>query len=201
VRTYRTEEERQNQENPMTRWLANSGLVAAMALLAIDASAGDYPCPPNLGPVTIGGNVVVSGACTLDRTTVDGNVIVLPGGSLVAKRADIRGNVQAEGAKRVRLIRSDVDGDVQLSGLLAASDSRIVNSRVGGNIQLEDNRSPLLVQLNAVAEDVQVNANTGGAVIQSNTIDGNLQCQSNTPAPTGGGNIVGGSKEDQCEAL
>jgi hypothetical protein len=40
--------------------------------------------------------------------------------------------------------------------------------------------------------------NTGGVEIRRNVIDGNLQCKENQPAPVGGGNVVGGNKEDQC---
>jgi hypothetical protein len=38
-------------------------------------------------------------------------------------------------------------------------------------------------------------------VIASNRVDGNLQCKENSPAPTGGGNVVQGVKEDQCAQL
>jgi hypothetical protein len=38
-------------------------------------------------------------------------------------------------------------------------------------------------------------------VISQNRIDGNLQCKENNPAPTGGGNVVQGNKEDQCKRL
>lgn len=37
--------------------------------------------------------------------------------------------------------------------------------------------------------------------ILANRIDGNLQCKENVPPPTGGDNIVQGSKEDQCATL
>ena len=54
---------------------------------------------------------------------------------------------------------------------------------------------------NEVNSDVQAFQNRGGVEISDNRIDGNLQCKSNTPAPTGGGNIVQGNKEDQCSRL
>jgi hypothetical protein len=43
--------------------------------------------------------------------------------------------------------------------------------------------------------------NPGGVSITSNRVNGNLQCKENVPAPTGGGNIVQGNKEDQCAGL
>ena len=56
---------------------------------------------------------------------------------------------------------------------------------------------------NVVTGDVQEFNNAGGVDVSDNTIDGNLQCKENDPAPTasGGGNTVGGNKEDQCENL
>ena len=54
---------------------------------------------------------------------------------------------------------------------------------------------------NRVGGDVQAFQNTGGVVISSNRINGNLQCKANSPPPTGGRNVVGGNKEDQCRRL
>jgi hypothetical protein len=48
---------------------------------------------------------------------------------------------------------------------------------------------------------VQAFSNAGGVRIAYNTIDGNLQCKSNVPRLTGGNNVVGGNKEDQCRNL
>jgi hypothetical protein len=44
-------------------------------------------------------------------------------------------------------------------------------------------------------------ANRGTQSVTGNRINGNLQCKENVPAPTGGGNIVQGNKEDQCARL
>ena len=52
-----------------------------------------------------------------------------------------------------------------------------------------------------VGGSVQVFQNSGGVAISRNRIDGNLQCKENSPAPTGGGNVVQGNKEDQCARL
>jgi hypothetical protein len=48
---------------------------------------------------------------------------------------------------------------------------------------------------------MQLFTNRGTQTVNSNWIDGNLQCKENVPAPTGGGNVVQGNKEDQCAAL
>jgi hypothetical protein len=52
-----------------------------------------------------------------------------------------------------------------------------------------------------VGGSVQVFQNKGGVRLARNRIDGNLQCKENRPAPTGGGNVVQGNKEDQCARL
>jgi hypothetical protein len=192
------------EEQEMKRWIAASAFALALAFgPGIDAHAGDVFCPPNIGPVTVDGNVRVVGGCTLERTTVLGNVHVQSGGSLNARRANIGGNVQTDGdgARRVRLHRTDVGGSVQLETMNGPLPSIIERTTTGGSIQVEKNVSPLEVYDNRVGQDVQAKENRGGVRIELNEINGNLQCQENRPAPTGGGNLVGGNKEDQCERL
>ena len=180
------------------------GVFVVFTMMTIpQALAGDTPCLPNLGAVTIGGNVVVDGVCTLNGTTVDGSVKLKAGASLLATSAIIKGSVQDEesGVERVRLSFTDVDGDVQLEEVAGARVSRIVDSAVGGSVQLEFNSAAFVVKDNDIGSDLQANNNTGGIEITGKDIDGNLQCQDNDPAPTGGGNTVGGSAENQCEGL
>lgn len=177
----------------MVAWLALAGF--SQPLLA-----DDVDCPPNLGNVTIDGNVIVKGPCQLDGTRVIGNVHMYPGGSLVARNARIDGNIQAERSNFVDVANSRVDGSIQLDGL-AGGASRIEVVVVGGNIQLKDNRVSIAVSRNTVGADVQAFSNTGGIDISGNDIDGNLQCKENRPAPTGGDNRVSGNREDQCANL
>jgi cytoskeletal protein CcmA (bactofilin family) len=172
----------------------------ALGALPAPALAGDVPCPPNRGAATIDGNVVISGACTLEGTTVKGNVLLYAGGTLIARNARIEGSLQADRAVFVDVTDSWVNGDVQLDGL-SGDLSRIAGTEVGGSIQLKDNRSPVEVLGNDVRADVQAFGNTGGVLIADNGVDGNLQCKSNAPAPVGGNNFVAGNKEDQCANL
>jgi len=185
----------------LKRSLVFLSVAAAFALPPSLAEAGDVYCPPSRGAVTIGGNLVVNGSCTLDATRVRGNVIVEDRGNLLARRADIDGNVQTDGARRVRLLRTDVDGSVQLEGLTSDLASIVDRSDIEGSIQVKQNRSPLALLNNFVDEDVQAFTNRGGVRIELNVIGGNLQCKENSPRPTGFGNRVGGNKEDQCAAL
>jgi hypothetical protein len=62
-------------------------------------------------------------------------------------------------------------------------------------------RAPLDAISNRVNGNIQIVGNRGSNVVRSNRVDGNLQCKENSPAPTGGGNIVQGNKEDQCRHL
>jgi len=165
------------------------------------ALADDVFCPPNLGAVTIDGDVLIAAACRLDGTYVKGNVKLYAGGSLVARNnVRIEGSIQAERSNFVDVADSSVNGNIQLDDLVGDR-SIIARSRVGGSIQLKGNRSRLEVQANQVNADVQAFSNTGGVVITDNTIDGNLQCKDNNPIPAGGNNRVQGNKEDQCADL
>lgn len=176
-------------------------LVSSVLLAGQSAYADDVVCPASLGPVTIDGNVIVVGQCELDRTTVKGNVLLEAGGDLLARQARIIGNVQTDGAVRVRLRLTEIDGDVQLTGVFGSRNSSVVNSDIGGTLDIEDNQSRFVLRRNIVDSDLKANKNTGGVLIRDNTVGGNLQCQDNVPAPAGGNNTVDGSKENQCENL
>jgi len=178
--------------------LVMTGLLAAAAPGI--ALGDDVECPANLGAVTVDGNVLVVGPCTLEGTLVIGNVHVYPGGTLTAFRASIDGSIQAEGAIDVLVDESRVNGNIQLDNLVG-DQSTITRSVVGGSIQMVSNLSTLVVDDNDVNADVQAFGNAGGVDITNNVIDGNLQCKSNSPAPTGGFNQVQGNKEDQCANL
>lgn len=174
-------------------------LLAGLALTGV-AHADDIDCPPELGAVTVDGNVLVAAACTMEGTTVTGNILLYAGGSLVARDVDVEGNIQADDADYVDIMESEIDGSVQLDGLVGDA-SNVISSRINGNIQLDNNRSRLEILDNTVGADVQAFTNSGGVVIADNVIDGNLQCKENNPAPVGSNNQVSGNMEDQCAAL
>jgi hypothetical protein len=147
--------------------------------------------------------LVSRGTCTLDGTRVIGNVHLYDGASLIPRGVHVDGNIQAEdgaGADYVDIDNSRVGGDIQLFDLVGDR-SDIIRSQVGGNTQMDSNRSLLVVQDNTVDGDVQAFHNTGGVDISRNRIGGNLQCKENVPAPTGGDNTVDGNMEDQCANL
>jgi hypothetical protein len=93
---------------------------------------------------------------------------------------------------------SRIGGSVQI---VQGGAARVLGSVVNGDILYDEQRRIVTVLGTDVGGNVQAFQNTGGVEIRRNRIDGNLQCKENDPAPVGGNNIVGGSKEDQCEDL
>lgn len=171
-----------------TTALAAATLLGASFAVAAPAHADDRMCRGTIGAVTVDGNVIVpSGAtCTLAGTRVKGNVEVKSNATLTARGVHVIGNIQAENHNRLSVLPRTV-GD------------RTVRSYVDGSIQAKQGGGGVL-RSNTVNGDIQLFSNTKNVRFQvySNRIDGNLQCKSNVPAPVGGGNIVGGNKEDQC---
>jgi hypothetical protein len=158
--------------------LVAAGLVV-VAATAVPATAEERSCRGSIGAVTVDNLRVPAGAtCTLNGTRVKGTVKVERGATLRAANIRVIGNVQAENHKQV-----DVSG-----------------SEVGGSVQVKQGGGSSLTGT-AVSGDVQYFTNRGTITIRSNRIDGNLQCKENQPAPTGGGNVVRGNKEDQCSRL
>jgi hypothetical protein len=175
------------------------GMAITVAGLATaqPAAAEERTCRGTVGQVTVDNVRVPAGAtCTLNGTRVQGTVYVNRHATLRAVGAWINGNVQAENARDVRVVQgSTVGGSYQVvqSGL-----ARLFDSRVEGDVLIDENRRPNEIRRNRVGGNIQAFQNTGGVAIFRNTVDGNLQCKQNRPAPTGGGNLVHGSKEDQC---
>ena len=178
-------------------------LVSALGLGLLPiapASAEEYTCRGTVGARTLDNVRVPEGAtCALDGTRVEGTITVQRGATLRARDVSVIGNVQGENASLVVVAAgSTVGGSVQV---VQGGAARVAGSQVTGDIQYDEQSRALKVLRTRVGGSVQVMQNTGGVEISRNTIDGNLQCKENTPAPTGGGNVVGGNKEDQCARL
>jgi hypothetical protein len=193
----------------MNRMILVSMLVAGAVISTPNqVMAGEITCPRNIINRTVD-NVFVNGTCTIRNSTVQGNIVVTRNGKLLVQGSTIRGSVQAEGASQVRLQQdlttgriTRIIGNVQIKNTVAGLRSTILDTRIGGSIQYEDNRAPLNIFGNDVNGDVQVFQNRSTVRIRDNTIDGNLQCKENAPRPlNGGGNVVGGNAEDQCRGF
>ena len=158
-------------------------VLAAAALTAAPALGEERTCRGALGATTVDNLRVPSGAtCTLKGTRVKGTVKVERGATLYASAVRVVGNIQAENARRVNVAGSHIGGSVQ-----------IVQSRNGSTLSK--------LNRNTVKQDVQYFENRGAISITRNRINGNLQCKANSRRPTGGSNVVGGSKQDQCARL
>lgn len=178
---------------------ATVALVAAVALPAT-AHAEERTCRGSIGARTVDNLRVPQGAtCKLKRTVVKGTIKVDRKATLIAEGVRVVGNVQAENASKVVVRASSrVGGSVQVKQGGAAT---VKSSRIIGDIQYDANSRYLKANRNKVGGSIQIVGNSGGAEIFRNVIDGNLQCKENSPRPTGGGNVVGGNKEDQCRTF
>jgi hypothetical protein len=173
-----------------------------------DPPAGSPPESDDVDPENCNGQigaVVVErvsvpddASCTLDGTTVEGNVEVGRGGTLEARSVAVDGNLQAQGALAVNIADAEIDGNLQLSD---GGSSTVIGTRIDGNLQLENHDGALELTDNTINGNLQATDNTGGLTIDGNTTDGNLDCSGNDPAPTGGGNRVEGNMEGQCSGF
>ena len=188
----------------MVKVLGKLMVVMAMVVFALvgvthNAYADDFECRGSIGAVTKDNIVVPNGAtCRLTGTRVQGNINVLTNAVLIADGVDVEGNIQSEGATRVRVIgNSVVDGSIQIK---QGREALLNTVTVGSDVQIEQNRGAVRITNTNVEGNMQVKQNTGGVYIFRNTIRENLQCEQNTPAPTGGQNAAG-DKEGQCARL
>jgi hypothetical protein len=199
---------RQNTEQSFSEVFVNKIQILGTAILSVTgvlycpsiALAEEITCQGTLGRITVDSIRVPQGAtCNLNRTTVQGTIKVESRATLNATRVRVIGNIQAENARSV-IVRSNstIGGSIQI---IQSRRATVANSQINQDLQFESNTAQLLASNNRIGGNLQAFQNSGGLTIQNNRIDGNLQCKENNPAPTGGGNVVQGSKEDQCAAL
>ncbi|MGI9260686.1 MAG: hypothetical protein ACR2QR_01550 [Woeseiaceae bacterium] len=175
-------------------------LLYAGLMLAQPALGDDVNCQSVIGEETIDDNIVIAAPCTLNGTTVEGNIRIFAGGSLTATGAIIDGNIEADTADFVAILNSEVDGKIELESMVGDL-SYVRDSLVDGKLKLKKNRSRLEVQGNYIDNDLEVDKNTGGVFIGDNIIEGDLECENNSPPPIGDNNFVSGKTKDQCRDL
>jgi hypothetical protein len=173
---------------------ASAGMLAAPVALAEETQ-----CNGRIGAVALNNVFVPDGAsCVLDRTRLNGNLVVGRGARLSASSVSINGSLQAEGAASVNVGGySSIGGSVQI---VQGGSAAIERARIKGDLQFESNNGPISASRNTVGGNLQAFQNLGGAQFVGNTMNGNMQCKENIPAPTGSGNRSP-SKEDQCARL
>jgi hypothetical protein len=176
-----------------------AAVLFTLAAAAPVAFAETTRCTGTFGRVTLDNVVVPDGrTCVLKGTRVEGNIVVGTDAKLKAVAVRVKGNVQAEGARMVKVGSSSfVGGSVQIVQGGGAVIHRVV---IDSDLQFFENGGPLQATGNRIGGNLQAVENTGGLIIGRNVIEGALQCKQNDPAPVGGGNQAG-DKEDQCEGL
>lgn len=177
-----------------------SPISIALSLLACGMAVADASiCDGRLRSVTVEGLRVPEGArCRLDGTRIEGTIEVEPGGSLEAREIAVTGDIQAEGAPWFELAGSTVEGSVRV---LKGSKVIVTGTRIQGDLLLESSHVRVVASENVLHGNLQAIRNRVRVVIEDNQVDGNLQCRENSYRPIGGGNIVKGSKEEQCSRL
>ena len=148
------------------RWLcicAAAGFAVA-ATHRVDAQGRRVNCVGELGNTRVEGDLDVAGPCTLTGTEVRGDVTLFAGGSLTAREARLRGNLDGNRADFVKLERSRVDGRVRLEGFVG-DQSVIELTEVRGNVELTGNQSRFDLLNNTLGSDLQTNFNTGAQLI------------------------------------
>jgi hypothetical protein len=160
-------------------------------------AASPRHCDGRIGRTSVDEVDVPPGAtCTLQRTTVNGNVSVGAGGTLVARGVAVDGDVEGEGARLVAMTgHSWVGGNLQLE---QGGSSAVSDSQIRGDLQTAQQTGALAVLHNSVGGNLQVGQNSGRVTISGNRIGGDLECEQNTPAPRGSDNRVSGHRAGQC---
>jgi hypothetical protein len=172
---------------------------ASVTVLAGTIEPEEGPCA--YSNRTFGRDLVIAEGthCTFTNVRIRGDLELRRGSTVTAVDLRVDGDIEGKSASSLTLSASRVDGDVEFED---GGSVEVRQTRIDGNLQLESNDGRLVVEANRVEGNVQVFKNRGGPfTIASNEIDGNLQCKENQPAPTGGGNLVDGDKEDQCRDL
>lgn len=202
------------------------------------ASPGDTPATPidtdeNFdcrGSVrgTFANVFVPAGAtCTLQGSTVKGNVLAREGSRLYVSDTRVAGNIDGVEASVVQVQGGSLDGSIQIADgssagelgaavyggtVLTQGNIQIIKMNTGsiriadvrlekGNIKVEENStdSGLDVVGNSVAQNIQVfkNRGSGPKAVRDNRVFQIVQCKENTSPFTGGPNTAA-EAEGQC---
>ncbi len=157
---------------------------------------------------TINGNIRVEDAVglTLNDVTVNGEVQVARSRYFTDNKSRLKGAVTVQDVGFTAFRGSHLGKGVTVER--ARDEVRVCASSVMGNATFAGNATKVsigggvfLCGGNEVRGDLAVHQNLGTITIANNVVRGDLVCTSNEPAPTGSGNQVAGSKQDQCSGL
>lgn len=188
----------------------------------IQVTAGNET-PPSSGNTcngtfggTFNGNVTVSNTqvCNLVNATVNGNLTVNAGGTLIVDGGGASGNIQSQDGKLI-LNAANIGGNVQINGgsftigpettiknnldvqntPQALAHNHVCGATINGNLLFHNNAGAVDIGAtncagNLIGGNLQVQSNSAAVTIFANTIGKNLQCGQDSPVPNGGSNVA-----------
>jgi hypothetical protein len=176
---------------------APSGQLATTAAPPQDAVAEPGSCHGTIGAVAVDEvHVPENATCTLAATTVDGNVSVGHGATLIARGVSVNGDVEAEGATAVNITDgSKIEGNLQLE---QGGSSSVSDTHIDGDLKWEEQSGPLAAEANTIGGNLQADRNQGPLTVSGNRILGDLECEENDALLVSAGNNVSGDAQGQC---
>jgi len=200
-----------NRTQEMIKRLFLSIATSMTALLAgtNSAMAAVTRCNgPFLDPGTYDAVLVPKGkeCSVVGDVTVEGNVILQEGASLIVQGSGftVNGNLQGTGVSKVTIQRSPTEATITIHGnvsITGATEVDLFEVIIGGNLKISgSNGGPIIVLNSQVAGNALFQKNTTDTAfgIIGNTIVGNLMCNGNDPAPVVMNSTVSGQMNGQC---
>ncbi len=149
-------------------------------------ASSEVECDGTIGKTTVEEVVVPDGAtCHLMGTTVEKNLVVGTGSTLVTHDAELLGAVQAtKEPHSVRIINTDVDGNIHVrgaTGTIVIGDSTCrIDPAAGNNIHLKDNLGPIAICMMTIEGNLHVIGSSERVRILRNVVGNNLHARENT---------------------
>ena len=123
----------------MTRAFLIGALATGATLFATPTLAEEFRCTGAVGPVSLDNVFVPDGAsCVLDRTRMNGSVVVGRGPSLQATSVSINGNLQSESHTSAISATGNIIGG-NLQAFQNMGGASFINNRMNGNMQCKEN--------------------------------------------------------------
>jgi hypothetical protein len=173
--------------------------VTGPSAVPADALAGKFGCPSSGTPLPgslVRGGLEVNGACILDRVTVNGGVVVDPGGDLEVESSTVTGGIVVSQCGELDIDLADhavptgttstINGDIVIQASAgctspAFSDVDIWTARINGQVSVTGNYlgGPTICG-NEITDNVTVDHVTAGHRFWIGDPDGPFGCPGNT---------------------
>jgi len=184
----------------------------------VSTSPGDEPvtagCDQTLQPAS-GSVTLGSGTTCVSGMTINGNLKVPKGASVVLIDSTITGSLTASGANAVTVCNTTVDKSIRITGatgfvLLGDPGDDNCDPNTFSKVTLSKNIGGAELGQNTITGNVTVSRNTGsgpyaedqGLELEGNSIGGKLSCRDNDPLSNGGraNSVTGTRKGQDCES-